>query len=47
MRIQIGEAAPDFTAEAFCEGAIREITLSRYRGQWVALFFYIADFTFV
>lgn len=47
MRIQVGEAAPDFTAEAFHGGAIREITLSQYRGRWVVLFFYVADFTFV
>ena len=47
MRIQIGEAAPNFTADAFYGGTVQEITLSQYRGQWVVLFFYVADFTFV
>lgn len=39
--------APDFTAEAVVAGELDEIKLSDYRGQWVVLFFYPLDFTFV
>ncbi len=43
----IGKQAPDFKANAFVDGKIKEISLSSYRGKWVVLFFYPADFTFV
>jgi len=45
--MQVGKEAPDFTARAYHEGEIKEITLSDYRGQWVVLCFYPGDFTFV
>ena len=45
--LQIGHAAPNFTAEAFHEGEIKKVSLSDYRGKWVVVFFYPADFTFV
>ena len=47
MGIQIGDKAPDFKAEAYSQGMIRGIELSHYRGQWVLLLFYPADFTLV
>ncbi len=47
MGIQIGDKAPDFKAEGYYRGTIREFQLSYYRGQWVVLLFYPADFTFV
>jgi NADH-dependent peroxiredoxin subunit C len=47
MGIQIGDKTPDFKADAYYRGTIREIQLSYYRGQWVLLLFYPADFTFV
>jgi len=47
MGIRIGEKAPDFVANAYHQGEFREIRLSSYKGQWVVLFFYPADFTFV
>ena len=47
MGIQIGDKAPDFKAQAYYSGTTREIQLSNYRGQWVALLFYPADFTYV
>ncbi len=43
----VGEIAPDFKAAAFHEGRQVEISLSRYRGQWVVLIFYPGDFTCV
>lgn len=40
--------APDFTAEAvFPDNSFGELTLSKYRGKYVVLFFYPLDFTFV
>jgi peroxiredoxin 2/4 len=45
--LQIGKAAPDFTAQAVVNGEIKDISLKDYKGQWVVLFFYPLDFTFV
>ncbi len=45
--IQIGMAAPDFTAKAYENGEFKEVSLSDYRDKWVFLFFYPGDFTFV
>lgn len=39
--------APDFTEDAFVKGEVKKISLSDYKGKWVVLFFYPADFTFV
>jgi hypothetical protein len=47
MGIQIGDKVPDFKANAYYRGKVQEIQLSHYRGQWVVLLFYPADFTFV
>jgi peroxiredoxin (alkyl hydroperoxide reductase subunit C) len=45
--IKINEPAPDFELEAFHNGDIKKIRLSDYRGKWVVIVFYPADFTFV
>lgn len=45
--IKIGKEAPKFEAEAFHEGQIKKVSLEDYKGKWVILFFYPADFTFV
>lgn len=47
MSIQVGRAAPDFTAKAFHEGTAKDVKLSDYKGKWVMLCFYPADFTCV
>ena len=47
MAPQIGRQAPDFTAQAYQQGEMKEISLSDYRGKWTVLFFYPLDFTFV
>ena len=47
MGIQIGDKAPDFKAEAYGRGMKQRIQFSHYRGQWVLLLFYPADFTLV
>lgn len=48
---KVGEAAPPFTLDAWVGMTpgkeFRQISLSDYRGKWVVLFFYPADFTFV
>jgi len=45
--IEINKQVPDFSAEVFQNDEIRRIRLGDYRGKWVVLIFYPADFTFV
>ncbi|XP_048377797.1 peroxiredoxin-1-like [Stegostoma tigrinum] len=46
--LKIGHPAPDFTAKAVMpSGEFEDLTLSKYRGKYVVLFFYPLDFTFV
>jgi len=45
--VKIGEKVEDFTTQAYHEDRLKDIKLSDYKGKWVALFFYPADFTFV
>jgi len=47
MSVRIGKETPDFTAEAYHQGTVAQIRLSDFRGQWVLLFFYPADFSSV
>ena len=44
---RVGLQAPDFTATAVVDQEFQEISLSKYRGKYVVLFFYPLDFTFV
>lgn len=48
---KVGERAPDFVLDAMVGTKsgkeFRKISLNDYRGKWVVLFFYPADFTFV
>jgi peroxiredoxin (alkyl hydroperoxide reductase subunit C) len=46
-RAVLNKGAPDFEAEAFYNDEFVNIKLSDYRGKWVCLCFYPADFTFV
>ena len=44
----VTQEAPDFTAQAVLpDDTFAELTLSKYRGKYVVLFFYPLDFTFV
>ena len=43
----VGATVPDFGGEIYQDEAFRKINLSDYRGQWLVLFFYPADFTFI
>ena len=44
---QIGKPAPAFKGTAVVNGQFKDISLSDYKGQYVVLFFYPMDFTFV
>lgn len=44
---RVGYDAPDFTTKAFVNDEAKEISLNDYRGKWVILAFYPADFTFI
>ena len=46
-RLEINAPAPEFEAQAFHEEQIKTVKLSDYKGKWVILFFYPADFTFI
>lgn len=43
----IGAEMPTLAVGAFHDGKVTRINLADYRGKWVVLFFYPADFTFV
>ncbi|MBI4448066.1 redoxin domain-containing protein [Candidatus Woesearchaeota archaeon] len=45
--IKIGQKIPDFELEAFHENKIKKVKLSDYKGKWLVLIFYPADFTFI
>ena len=45
--VMVGQPAPDFTAQAYADGQQREIKLADYKGKWLVLCFYPADFTCV
>ena len=45
--ININTSVPDFELDAFIKKEIKKIKLSDYKGKWVVLIFYPADFTFV
>lgn len=44
---QIGKPAPPFKTQALVGKDFKEVSLDQYRGKYVVLFFYPADFTFV
>ncbi len=45
--IKINEKAPEFSTKAFHNDEVKTVSLSDFKGKWVVLFFYPADFTFV
>lgn len=45
--ITIGQVVADFTLEAYYHDQTKKIALSDYKGKWVAVVFYPADFTFI
>ena len=49
MNVRIGEEIPDFEVEAYVrnEPEPQRFKLSKYRGNWIVLFFYPRNFSFV
>tara|TARA_Y100000310_G_scaffold268087_1_gene280513 strand:+ start:1548 stop:2111 length:564 start_codon:yes stop_codon:yes gene_type:complete len=45
--IKIGNSIPNIEVEAFHDNDIKKIRLSDYKGKWLVLIFYPADFTFI
>jgi alkyl hydroperoxide reductase subunit AhpC len=45
--LRIGDQAPNFTAKGTFRGNVTDYPLSAYKGKWLVLFFYPADFTFI
>jgi peroxiredoxin 2/4 len=45
--LQVGDSAPEFYAKGILDSKIADYSLSAYRGKWLVLFFYPADFTFI
>lgn len=45
--IKVGQEVDDFKLAAFQNDEIKDIALSDFKGKWVVLAFYPADFTFV
>lgn len=44
---KVGHPIPDYEFEVFQNDEVKKMKLSDYRGKWLVLFFYPADFTFV
>lgn len=45
--ISVGDRIPDLELEAYHNNQIKKIRLGDYKGRWLVLLFYPADFTFV
>ena len=45
--LRIGDQAPDFRVKGVLHGRVGDYSLSGCKGQWLVLFFYPADFTFI
>jgi NADH-dependent peroxiredoxin subunit C len=46
-KMKIGEKVEDFELESFHNEDVKKIKLSDYKGKWVVMLFYPADFTFI
>ncbi|HWP59413.1 MAG TPA: redoxin domain-containing protein [Candidatus Acidoferrales bacterium] len=44
---QIGQKIEDFEFEAYYQNEVKKLRFSDYKGKWLVLLFYPADFTFV
>ena len=45
--ISVGTQAPGFTLKGISRGQVADYNLGSYKGKWLVLFFYPADFTFI
>jgi alkyl hydroperoxide reductase subunit AhpC len=47
MVVTVGERAPEFRLKGVLNENVSEYSLKKYRGKWLVLFFYPADFSFI
>lgn len=47
QKVQINTSAPLFEAKAYHNNTEIKVKLNTYKGKWIILFFYPADFTFI
>ena len=45
--ISVGTSAPEFSLQGVYQGRVSQYSAKSYRGRWMVLFFYPADFTFI
>jgi len=45
--VKIGQEIPDFELDIYHQDEIKKVKLSDFKGKWLVLLFYPADFTFV
>jgi alkyl hydroperoxide reductase subunit AhpC len=45
--LRIGAQAPEFKLQGVFQGQVADYSLAMYRGKWLVVFFYPADFTFI
>jgi alkyl hydroperoxide reductase subunit AhpC len=45
--VRLGDKAPGFAVKGVHHNRVSEYSLPRYKGKWLVLFFYPADFTFI
>ena len=45
--VKIGHVIPDYEFEVYHDDKVKEVRFSDYKGKWIVLVFYPADFTFV
>ena len=45
--LRIGDIVPEFESQVYVNDEFKRVKLSDFKGKWVVLFFYPADFTFI
>jgi peroxiredoxin (alkyl hydroperoxide reductase subunit C) len=45
--LRVGDRAPDFNLPGIFQGKVSDHSIKTYKGKWLVLFFYPADFTFI
>ena len=45
--LQIGDKAPDFILKGYFKTKVKDYSLKEFKGKWIVLFFYPADFSYV
>ena len=45
--LKIGQVVPEFEFDLFQNNEVKKTSLAQYRGKWLVLIFYPADFTFI